>query len=101
MNGQMQKLEAGEKLILPAALQSEVLEDGVLVRIENDELFLENKKISQDNLAKAILAAKKPANASIIIQADRRSDYEKIGMVLRAGGQAGFEKYVFAVTPGT
>jgi biopolymer transport protein ExbD len=101
MNGQIQNLQAGKDLVLPAALKTEALQSGLVIRIEKNEMFLEDKKISKDEIAKVLLAAKTPENSSLIIQADRRSDYENIGMVLRAGGQAGYEKYVFAVLPGT
>jgi biopolymer transport protein ExbD len=101
MDGQLKNLTLSENMTLPSALQTETLEEGVVVRIENNELFLDDQKIKKDDLAREILKAKKTDKASIIIQADRRSDYENIGMVLRAGGQAGFDKYVFAVTPGT
>lgn len=101
MNGQIQNLQMGKDMVLPAAVKTETLDQGLMVRIEKNELFVDDKKINKEDIAKALLDAKKPENSSIIIQADRRSDYEKIGMVLRAGGQAGYEKYIFAVLPGT
>ena len=101
MNGRLQNLQISEKMVLPAALKTEALDQGLVVRIEDNNVFLEDKKIAKDDIAKAILLAKKSNNMAIIIQADRKSDYENIGMVLRAGGQAGYEKYVFAVLPGT
>lgn len=101
MNGQIQQLDLGKDLVLPAAAQTEELTAGLTVRIEKDELFVDDKKITEAQIAKALLDAKKPELVNLIIQADRASDYEKIGMVLRAGGQAGYEKYIFAVLPGT
>lgn len=101
MDGQLKNLTLSENMTLPSALQTETLQEGVVVRIENNDLFLDDKKINKEDLAREILKAKKSDKANIIIQADRRSDYENIGLVLRAGGQAGYEKYVFAVTPGT
>lgn len=101
MNGQIQNLQMGKDLVLPAALKTEALEQGLTVRIEKNEVFVDDKKINKEDMARVLLDAKKPDNSSLIIQADRRSDYENIGMILRAGGQAGYEKYVFAVLPGT
>jgi biopolymer transport protein ExbD len=100
MNGQIQNLQMKD-MVLPAAVKTEALDQGLIVRIEKNDVFLEDQKIKTEDIAKALLDAKKPDNTSLIIQADRRSDYEKIGMILRAGGQAGYEKYVFAVLPGT
>jgi biopolymer transport protein ExbD len=101
MNGRVQNLKDSQKLILPTAMRTEVLDKGLVVRIEQNTIFVDDKKIAQVDLAKAILLAKTTDNTSLIIQADRKSDYENIGLVLRAGGQAGYEKYVFAVLPGT
>jgi len=101
MNGRVQNLKDSQHLVLPAAVKTEALDQGLVVRIEQNSFFVDDKKIEQADLAKAILVAKKTDNNSLIIQADRKSDYENIGMVLRAGGQAGYEKYVFAVLPGT
>ncbi|MBC7465511.1 MAG: biopolymer transporter ExbD [Bdellovibrio sp.] len=101
MNGRVQNLKESEKLVLPTAMRSEALTEGVVVRIERNSIFVDDKKIVQADLAKAILASKTKDNVALIIQADRKSDYENIGLVLRAGGQAGYEKYVFAVLPGT
>lgn len=101
MNGRVQNLKESEKLVLPTAMQTEALTDGMVVRIEQNSIFVDDKKVVQADLAKTILASKKKDNVALIIQADRKSDYENIGLVLRAGGQAGYEKYVFAVLPGT
>lgn len=101
MNGRVQNLKDSQKIILPAAVQTEALQQGLVVRIEQGDIFVDDKKIPQADLAKAILVAKKTDTNSLIIQADRQADYENIGLVLRAGGQAGYEKYVFAVLPGT
>jgi biopolymer transport protein ExbD len=105
MNGRLQNLQISEKIVLPAALKTDALEQGLVVRIESNNIFLDDKLIAKADLAQAVLSAQRASkysnNTAMIIQADRKSDYENIGMVLRAGGQAGFEKYVFAVLPGT
>lgn len=101
MNGRVQNLKDSQKIILPAAVQTEALQQGLVVRIEQGDIFVDDKKTPQAELAKAILDSKKTETASLIIQADRQAEYENIGLVLRAGGQAGYEKYVFAVLPGT
>ncbi len=101
MNGRVQNIQENQKIVLPVALQSDALDQGLVVRIEQDRFFLDNKNISKADLAKALLAAKTSPGSSLIIQADRQAEYENIALVLRAGGQAGYEKYLFAVMPGT
>lgn len=100
MNNQIQNLQTSKSLILPTAVKTDNLDKGVVVRIEGNTLFMDNKTIPKDKIAEALLTAKN-SETSLIIQADRQSDYEYIGLVLRAGGQAGYDKYVFAVLPGT
>ena len=101
MNGRVQNIQENQKIMLPVALKTEALDQGLVVRIEQGQFYLEDKVITKPDLAKAIFAAKKTNVSSLIIQADRGSDYENIALVLRAGGQAGYEKYIFAVMPGT
>ena len=100
MNGQIQSLNLGKNISLPTASQSEVLNQGIVVRVEKEELFINDKKISFAEMPKTLLELKSETKNSLIIQADKQSDFEKISQLLRAGGQAGFEKYAFAVLPG-
>lgn len=100
MNGQLKNLDLGKNITLPAAAKTEALHDGLVVRIEKNRFVVNDKTVSKEKIAQALLDAKTKDVSSLVIQADRQSDYENIGMVLRAGGQAGYEKYVFAVLPG-
>jgi biopolymer transport protein ExbD len=101
MNGQLQNLQIGKNMMLPAAVGTEVLSTGVVVRMELNELFVDDKKIAVDGLVKTLLEKKSAEKNSLIIQADKNSDYDRISLLLRAGAQAGYEKYAFAVLPGT
>ena len=101
MNGRIQNIQENQKIVLPVALKTDALEAGLVVRIEQNKFFLDDKGIDKNDLAKAVLTAKKSDITSMIIQADRNADYENIALVLRAGGQAGYEKYIFAVMPGS
>ncbi len=100
MNGRVQNIQENQKIVLPVAIASDVLDQGLVVRIEENGFFVDDKATTESDLAKALLGAKKSDTSSLIIQADRNSNYENIALVLRAGGQAGYEKYVFAVMPG-
>lgn len=100
MNNQIKNLTIGKNISLPTAEQSAVLDEGIVVRIENSELYVDNNKISFEEMPGLLIKLKTELKNSLIIQADRKSDFEKISLLLRAGGQAGFEKYAFAVLPG-
>lgn len=101
MNGQLQNLEIGKKTILPTAVASDIMNAGVVVRMEENDIFVEDKKISTDDIVKTLIALKTEEKNSLIIQADKNADYDKISLILRAGGVAGYEKYAFAVLPGS
>lgn len=101
MNGQLQNINIGKNMVLPAALGSEVLSTGIVVRMEANALFVDDKEVPVVDIVKALLASKTAEKNSLIIQADKNSDYDKISLLLRAGAQAGYEKFAFAVLPGS
>lgn len=100
MNGQIQSLNLGKNISLPTASQSEILNEGIVVRVEKNDLYINDKKTTFQEMPKTLIELKSEIKNSLIIQADKQSDFEKISQLLRAGGQAGFEKYAFAVLPG-
>lgn len=101
MNGRLQQIDVSKNLTLPTAAATTDMAEGLMIKIENNEFTVNNQKVTRDEIAQTLLKEKTAENLALIIQADRNSDYENIGLVLRAGGQAGYEKYVFAVLPGT
>ena len=100
MNGQLQHFQLGKSLILPSAMKTEILSPGVQIKFEKESLFVDEKATSFEDLTKKLIALKAENKNHLVIQADRNSDFEKISLLLRAGGQAGFDKYSFAVLPG-
>lgn len=106
MNGQTEVVDISQKVALPLATQSELLEMGTIVKIEAGQFIVNETSISKDQLVKVLLDIRKnekdeKKKTSIIIQADRQTDFDLIGDILRAGGQTGFTKYSFAVLPGS
>ncbi len=101
MNGRLQNIQQKDRLVLPAALKSEIIEDGLVVRIEQQQYYLDNRLVAKNNILKALFDIQKLNRTSLIIQADRNSAFENIAFILKAAGQAGIEKYAFAVLPGT
>lgn len=108
MNTQAENIDVSQKITLPSATQTELLTMGTVVKIEAGIIFIDNKQVSKEELVKALLEKRKASASetdekkkdSLIIQADRQSDFDQIGDILRAGGQTGFTNYMFAVLPG-
>lgn len=103
MNGQLQNIQIGKDMVLPVSRQNDLIDEGIVVRLESDGFSVDEKKFSSgDLLTKALIEAKNKlaGKNSIIIQADRQSDFSAISTILRAAGIAGFDKYLFAVLPG-
>lgn len=108
MSTQAENVNISSKITLPSAKQSDLMSMGTVVKIEGNELFVDDVAIQQKDLV-ANLVAKQQSQLpeteikkkqALIIQADRESDFEIIGDILRAGGMAGFTNYMFAVLPG-
>lgn len=100
MNGQLQNIEIGKKTSLPTAVASDIMSAGIVIRMEENEIFIEDKKTTTENIVQTLINLKSKEKNSLIIQADKEADYDKISMILRAGGMAGYDKYAFAVLPG-
>lgn len=101
MNGQAQNLSLNKGTTLPTAAVTEIMSSGIVVKLENNEIFVDEEKVSTEELVKALVDRKTAEKNALIVQADKNSDYDKISLILRAGGQAGYDKYAFAVLPGT
>lgn len=100
MNGRVQNLQT-DKMTLPTAAQTDTLSEGLVVRLEKDTIFIDDQAIPAKNVADTLIKSYQKEKRPLVIQADKKSNYESIAFIMRAGGQAGFEKYVFAVLPGT
>lgn len=94
-------VNVGDKLALPQAKESGLIQQGVVVRVENGKFLVEDKPVALGSL----VATLKQLNSSvdvakregIIIVADRQLDYADLSPVILAGSQSGFTKFKFAV----
>ena len=100
MNGRVQNLQT-DKVTLPTAAQTDTLSEGLVVRLEKDTIFIDDKAVPEKSVAETLIKSYQKEKRPLVIQADKKSNYENIAFIMRAGGQAGFEKYIFAVLPGT
>lgn len=103
-SGEMLYLSKGMEL--PAAAQSEELKRNVVVKVEDDKLFIEEEEIKIRKLVGRLIEMKKnwekyypdtEFTGAMTIQADRRQAYGMLSRVVQAGGHAGYSDINFAV----
>lgn len=104
-NGEILFINKGTEL--PKSSQSEILERNPVVKIEDNQIYLENKLLGGgDALFRALVdmkkqfAADRPDEESpsiVTVQADRRIKYEFLNQVVVACAQAGYSDIRFAV----
>ncbi len=93
---------------MPKAAYGEMLDRNPVVKIDENQIFLEDKMIDGggDGLFRALLAMKQKAAADrpteesptiITVQADRRIKYQVLNQIVVACAQAGFSDIRFAV----
>jgi biopolymer transport protein ExbD len=90
-----------QKMALPKATNSQLIMEGVTVRIEGNSFEVDKKPVRKDQLVATLkqIYATSPAakKDGLIIVADKNLGYEELNPVLLAGSQSGFSKFKFAV----
>lgn len=91
----------GDNVKLPVATESQLIQNGVVVRVENGRFLVEDKEVKLDNLLPYLKTLNSSVEAAkregLVIVADQQMDYEDLSPVILAGSQAGFTKFKFAV----
>jgi biopolymer transport protein ExbD len=94
-------VNVGDKVALPQARESEFIQSGVVVRIENGKFLVEDKAVALSDLVahlrKLNSSVEVAKREGLIIVADRQMDYADLSPVILAGSQSGFTKFKFAV----
>lgn len=99
-------LYMSEGMELPSAAKAIELERNVVVKVEQDKLFIEEEEIPQSGLVQKLIDVKKnwekyypdsEFTGAMTIQADRRQTYSLLSHVIQAGGHAGYSDINFAV----
>jgi biopolymer transport protein ExbD len=105
-NGDAQNLNFNSKITLPTATRMEILNMGTIVRVEGNQYFIDEEHVLFSKLVEKLIQVKQAKKNepediknALIIQADRQLSFEELSPVIRAGGQAGFNQYKFAVLP--
>ncbi len=91
---------------LPVAEQSKILERTTVVKLEEGQVYIEDKPVVKGSLVSRLVDLKKELIASkvgemesfaLTVQADRRVTYKELNQVVLAGSHAGFGEIKFAV----
>lgn len=99
-------LQIGKNTELPKAARTDTLERNPVVKVENGQMFLEDKAVSNDTLVGALLDLRKQYTethpneefpGTVTIQADRRVPYSVLNAIVLAASHAGFSDVHFAV----
>lgn len=99
-------LQIGKGTELPKAARTDVLERNPVVKVEEGQMFLEDKKVTQESLVGALLDLRKQFSetrpneeypGTVTIQADRRVPYSVLNAIVLAASHAGFSDVHFAV----
>lgn len=90
-----------KKLALPKAEQSQVIQNGVVVKIDGNQFTVDSKNVTIDQLAQALEASKAAGidavKDGLIIVADKKLDFADLSPVIAVGSQTGFSKFKFVV----
>ncbi|MBX3021433.1 MAG: biopolymer transporter ExbD [Bdellovibrionales bacterium] len=100
-NANSQDVVNVDKVQLPMAAESQFIQEGIVVRVENGRFVVDEKPVEQAQLISTLKSLNESATIAkkegIVIVADRNMDYEALSPVILAGSQAGFTKFKFAV----
>jgi biopolymer transport protein ExbD len=90
-----------KKLALPMATESQLIMQGVVVRVDGNSYLVDKKPVAKSDLVATLkamfLASSDAKKDGVIIVADKNMGYEDLSPVILAGSRAGFNKFKFAV----
>jgi biopolymer transport protein ExbD len=99
-NATSQEAINADKMTLPKAEQSQVIQDGVVIKVNGNRYTVDSKEVSLRDLSQALKAAQGSVDAKkdgLIIVADKKLDYSDLSPVIAVGSQQGFSKFKFVV----
>lgn len=89
-----------KNLTLPKAEMSQVIQDGIVVKIADNRYTIDKKEVSMRELAETLQAAMGTSDKKkdgLILVADKKLDFADLSPVMAVGSQLGFSKYKFVV----
>ena len=103
-SGEVLYIDKGTEL--PAAVNTHLLERNTVVKVKEDQFFIEEKEVGSEQLVAKLVELRQAwakehtdpdKEAALTVQADRSTSYEKINRIVAAGNHAGFSEINFAV----
>jgi biopolymer transport protein ExbD len=97
-----QNLKVDGAIQLPQAVQNDQMGEGTMFSIKNGHYFIEDKEVAFSDITKRFVEISQGTNfnQNLVIQADKKTDYETLSPIILAGSQAGFHQFKFAVIQG-
>ncbi len=105
----IEQIELKKANQLPQATAMDTVQKGIVLRIEDKAFFVDDVQVSEAALAQKLEEAKAKfeagllngQKANLIVQADKKMDFEAVSPILRAGATAGIHQFKFAVVEKT
>lgn len=98
-----EELNVPKDMQLPRAAHSDSLEKGLVIEVAVKDgvatYKIDEKRVSVENLSERLQKMKGQFD-SVVIQADKKTDYSMLNPAVTSGLQAGFSKIKFAVLHG-
>lgn len=98
-----ESLDFDQTLALPKAQQSQVIQNGVVVKIQRGQFFVDSQPVKLNELLSVLENMKKQVDAKkdgLIVVADQKMDFADLSPLISVGSQAGFSKFKFVVERG-
>lgn len=99
-------LDLEKEITLPMATQSDMLQAGVVVSALKKSYKINNEVLTAEELGPRLKALQEKLDSEsdrragkLVIQADKKVNFETLNPIIIAGSQGGFETIKFAVMP--
>jgi len=94
-----QNLKVNGNIDLPQAVKNDEVGEGTVVSIKDGRYFFEDKEINLSDVTRRLVQViqTKTGDQSLVIEADKTTDYQALSPIILAGSQAGFHQFKFAV----
>lgn len=97
------QIDIDAQISLPIAQNSEILKDGIILKIQNGRYYINDSVVNTSDLAKKleeVVSKEDKDEVKLVVQADKKEDFTKISPIMIASSYAGIEKIQFVVLKG-
>jgi biopolymer transport protein ExbD len=103
-SGTASTLNLGQQDRLPVASQSEAVDSGTVLKVQNGHYFVDGVEVAASALGQKLTEIQRSFQATtlnptpaLVIEADRKLDFALLTPIIRAGSISGFNQFKFAV----